>query len=142
MDQTLVNFDEKDDESVAVRGRKRPSASSSFRGPLKSTSGMDDDYGEAGQHRRERKGFLICRHCGRLQPENGESIPPSCPARNKESEANLADCTCTQSEALRILLPPFLVHRRRRAGCPFIYSGPSARVWYGSSPVHFYTRSL
>jgi len=116
VDQTLVNFDEKD----VTKAWRSEDTGTPFgfefisRAVFREVNfGMDDDYGERVSidgKELPRKGFLICRHCGRLQPENGEQKHTSiCPARNKESEANLADCVYLyrelQSEALRILLP-------------------------------------
>lgn len=59
-----------------------------------------------------RKGFNICRHCGRVQlrSKNGEiRHTTTCTARKKDSEKNFTECVYLyrefSSEALRILLP-------------------------------------
>ncbi|HDM76787.1 MAG TPA: hypothetical protein ENG51_09995, partial [Deltaproteobacteria bacterium] len=57
-----------------------------------------------------RKGFRICRKCGKIQKKKSEiKHALTCPARKKESEKNLADCVYLyrefSSEAIRILLP-------------------------------------
>ncbi|MCK8601856.1 DEAD/DEAH box helicase [Desulfoferrobacter suflitae] len=58
-----------------------------------------------------RKGFVICRHCGKIQDQHRNEIKHTlwCPSRKKDSEANLSECVYLyrefSSEAVRILLP-------------------------------------
>ncbi len=63
-----------------------------------------------------RNGFLICRHCGKVQDDRSrrDDQPKiqhafTCTARNQDSEANLIECIYLyrelDSEAIRILLP-------------------------------------
>ncbi|MDA3918453.1 MAG: DEAD/DEAH box helicase [Deltaproteobacteria bacterium] len=57
-----------------------------------------------------RKGFLICKYCGKIQNRKGEiKHSLTCPSRKKDSEKNLADCVYLYrefaSEAIMMLLP-------------------------------------
>ena len=57
-----------------------------------------------------RKGFSLCRACGKVQIKRGEiRHTTTCPLRTKESEENILDCVYLyrefSSEAIRILLP-------------------------------------
>lgn len=57
-----------------------------------------------------RKGFSLCRVCGKVQEDNKESTHAfTCTARDQESDKNLIDCIYLyrqfKSEAIRILLP-------------------------------------
>ncbi len=57
-----------------------------------------------------RKGFLICKYCGKIQDKKGGIKHAfTCPSRKKESEQNLADCVYLYreftSEAIMMLLP-------------------------------------
>lgn len=57
-----------------------------------------------------RKGFVVCRHCGKVQDDKGEiEHALSCTSRDQENEANFTDCVYLyrefSSEAIRILLP-------------------------------------
>ncbi|MFW6178151.1 MAG: DEAD/DEAH box helicase [Desulfohalobiaceae bacterium] len=58
----------------------------------------------------ERPGFVLCRHCGKVQKQNGKiEHAYGCPARNKESDANFVRSVFLYreftSEAIKILLP-------------------------------------
>ena len=74
------------------------------------------EKGEGGDHvmiaglELPRKGFTICRHCGKVQNHKGEiQHALICPSRDKVSENNLTDCVYLyrefSSEAIRLLLP-------------------------------------
>ena len=57
-----------------------------------------------------RKGFVVCRYCGKVQNYRGEiKHALTCAARDQQSEKNLTDCIYLyrefSSEAIRILLP-------------------------------------
>jgi len=57
-----------------------------------------------------RKGFLFCRHCGKVQKKNGEIRHAfTCTARKQDAATNLTECAYLyrefSSEAIRILLP-------------------------------------
>jgi DEAD/DEAH box helicase domain-containing protein len=57
-----------------------------------------------------RKGFFICKYCGKVQTRKGEiKHALTCPSRKKNSEANLTDCIYLyrefSSEAIMMLLP-------------------------------------
>jgi len=57
-----------------------------------------------------RKGFLICKYCGKIQDYKGDiKHALTCPSRKKESEENLTDCVYLfrefPSEAIMLLLP-------------------------------------
>lgn len=57
-----------------------------------------------------RKGFALCRHCGKVQNTNGEiDHALTCTARDQAAEENVVDCLYLyrefSSEAIRILLP-------------------------------------
>lgn len=57
-----------------------------------------------------RKGFVICRHCGKVQKsEDKPQHALTCTSRNQESDANFTHCVYLyrdfSSEAIRILLP-------------------------------------
>jgi DEAD/DEAH box helicase domain-containing protein len=57
-----------------------------------------------------RKGFMVCRHCGKVQDRNGKPRHAlSCAARDQQAEKNLTDCIYLyrefSSEAIQILLP-------------------------------------
>ncbi|MFO7762057.1 MAG: DEAD/DEAH box helicase [Desulfobia sp.] len=58
----------------------------------------------------ERPGFILCKHCGKVQGNSGELEHDfGCPARNKDKEENFIDCVYLyrefSSEAIKILLP-------------------------------------
>jgi DEAD/DEAH box helicase domain-containing protein len=58
----------------------------------------------------ERPGFILCRHCGKVQKHNGKiEHAYGCPARDKESDANFVRSVFLYreftSEAIKILLP-------------------------------------
>ncbi|MCU0936223.1 MAG: DUF1998 domain-containing protein, partial [Gammaproteobacteria bacterium] len=61
-----------------------------------------------------RRGFRICRHCGKVQPAyaNQPEHTPICAARNRDAPDAIVDCLYLyrefSSEAIRILLPPTL----------------------------------
>lgn len=73
-----------------------------------------------------RKGFAICRVCGKVQDEkNGESSHAfTCTARDQESDKNLIDCLYLyrqfMSEAIRILLPVSIISESERKLQSFI----------------------
>ncbi|MFC1835755.1 DEAD/DEAH box helicase, partial [Thermodesulfobacteriota bacterium] len=57
-----------------------------------------------------RKGFPVCRHCGKVQNHKGQiQHALTCTSRNQESDKNFTDCVYLyrefSSEAIRILLP-------------------------------------
>jgi len=57
-----------------------------------------------------RKGFIICKHCGKVQDHKGEiKHALTCASRKKESEKNLTECVYLYreftSEAILLLLP-------------------------------------
>lgn len=57
-----------------------------------------------------RKGFIICKHCGKVQNHRKEIRHTLwCPARKKESDENLTECVYLyrefSSEAIQMLLP-------------------------------------
>jgi len=57
-----------------------------------------------------RKGFLICKHCGKVQNRKGEiKHALTCSSRKKDSQENLTDCVYLyrefSSEAIMMLLP-------------------------------------
>ena len=57
-----------------------------------------------------RKGFALCRHCGKVQDHKGKMEHAlTCTSRSQESPQNLMDCVYLyrdfSSEAIRILLP-------------------------------------
>jgi DEAD/DEAH box helicase domain-containing protein len=75
--------------------------------------GAKDDIGEkisvAGLE-LPRKGFIICKYCGKIQDHKGEiKHALTCPSRKKDSEKNLTDCVYLyrefSSEAVLMLLP-------------------------------------
>jgi DEAD/DEAH box helicase domain-containing protein len=58
----------------------------------------------------ERPGFVLCRHCGKVQKQNGKiEHAYGCPARDKESDATFVRSVFLYreftSEAIKILLP-------------------------------------
>ncbi len=58
----------------------------------------------------ERPGFVLCRHCGKVQKQNGTiDHAYGCPAKDKESDANFVRSVFLYreftSEAIKILLP-------------------------------------
>jgi DEAD/DEAH box helicase domain-containing protein len=58
----------------------------------------------------ERPGFVLCKHCGKVQTHNEEIEHDfGCPARKKDDEQNFIDCVYLyrefSSEAIKILLP-------------------------------------
>lgn len=60
--------------------------------------------------RENRRGFTICKHCGKVQERSGDPEHAlGCPARKKEAAANFSECVYLyrefSSEAVRILLP-------------------------------------
>ena len=70
-----------------------------------------DEFSVAGEE-VPRYGFHICRHCGKVQPENSKKTPVhtlSCTARNPQSPKNVLECVYLyrdfSSEAIKILLP-------------------------------------
>ena len=70
-----------------------------------------DEFPVAGEE-VPRYGFHICRHCGKVQPENSNREPAhdlSCTARNPRSSGNVMECVYLyrdfSSEAVKILLP-------------------------------------
>lgn len=72
-----------------------------------------------------RKGFALCRVCGKVQEENGEpSHAFTCTARDQESDKNLIDCMYLYrqfvSEAIRILLPVSIISDSERRLQSFI----------------------
>ncbi|MBF0227362.1 MAG: DEAD/DEAH box helicase [Desulfobacterales bacterium] len=72
-----------------------------------------------------RKGFSICRVCGKVQEENKEpSHAFTCTARDKESNKTLIDCIYLYrhfvSEAIRILLPVNIISDSNRKLQSFI----------------------
>jgi len=116
LDQMLVNFDGKDVERAwSSVGSDSPFGFEYIsRAVIREVNfGLEDDYGERvtiNGREHPRKGFVICRRCGRLQEGNGEQRhTQTCPARDKDAQANLVGCVYLyrelQSEALRILLP-------------------------------------
>ena len=58
-----------------------------------------------------RKGFVICKYCGKIQDKRKNEIQHTlwCPSRNREAETNLTECIYLyrefSSEAIRMLLP-------------------------------------
>ncbi|MEA3333398.1 MAG: DEAD/DEAH box helicase [Pseudomonadota bacterium] len=60
-----------------------------------------------------RKGFAVCRVCGKVQNEKEPAHDFSCTARDKDSDKNLIDCLYLYrqftSEAIRILLPVSII---------------------------------
>jgi len=57
-----------------------------------------------------RRGFTICRHCGKVQPRTGKAEHTiSCPARNSDDEDAFQSCLYLyrefSSEGIRVLLP-------------------------------------
>ena len=72
-----------------------------------------------------RKGFELCRVCGKVQEDNGEpSHAFTCTARDQESDKNLIDCMYLYrqfvSEAIRILLPVSIISESERKLQSFI----------------------
>jgi DEAD/DEAH box helicase domain-containing protein len=72
-----------------------------------------------------RKGFKLCRVCGKVQEDNGEPTHAlTCTARDKESDKNLIDCMYLYrqfvSEAIRILLPVSIISDSERKLQAFI----------------------
>jgi len=72
-----------------------------------------------------RKGFSLCRVCGKVQEDNKESSHAfTCTARDQESDKNLIDCIYLyrqfMSEAIRILLPVNIISDSNRKLQSFI----------------------
>lgn len=72
-----------------------------------------------------RKGFSLCRVCGKVQGDNKESSHAfTCTARDQESDKNLIDCIYLYrqflSEAIRILLPVNIISDSNRKLQSFI----------------------
>lgn len=72
-----------------------------------------------------RKGFSLCRVCGKVQEDNNESTHAfTCTARDQESDKNLIDCIYLyrqfMSEAIRILLPVNIISESNRRLQSFI----------------------
>ena len=72
-----------------------------------------------------RKGFSLCRVCGKVQEDNKESAHAfTCTARDQESDKNLIDCIYLyrqfMSEAIRILLPVNIISDSNRKLQSFI----------------------
>ncbi|MDO9528357.1 MAG: DEAD/DEAH box helicase [Syntrophales bacterium] len=74
------------------------------------------EKGEAGENvviagvELPRKGFVVCRQCGKVQDDKGKiGHAFTCTARDQESDKNLTDCVYLyrefSSEAIRMLLP-------------------------------------
>ena len=71
--------------------------------------GKDKSLRVAGED-LDGKGFLVCRHCGKVQDKNGKLEHAfGCPARNKESDSNFVKSVFLyrefSSEAIKILIP-------------------------------------
>jgi len=78
-----------------------------------------------------RKGFALCRVCGKVQEDNNHNNnePPhayTCTAKDQESDKNLIDCLYLyrqfMSEAIRILLPVSIISDSERRLQSFIAS--------------------
>lgn len=73
-----------------------------------------------------RKGFALCRVCGKVQNGKESQHAFTCTAKNKESDKNLIDCFYLYrqfvSEAIRILLPVSIISDSERKLQSFIAS--------------------
>jgi DEAD/DEAH box helicase domain-containing protein len=72
-----------------------------------------------------RKGFTLCRVCGKVQEDNHEASHAfTCTAKDQESDKNLIDCLYLYrqfvSEAIRILLPVSIISDSERSLQSFI----------------------
>ncbi len=103
VDQTLVNFDEKDvgkawrSEDTETPFGFEYISRAVFR---EVNFGTDDEYGERVSidgKELPRKGFLICRHCGKLQPEKGNRsmLRSARPAARSRRRTLWTASTCT-----------------------------------------------
>ncbi|MDM8549544.1 DEAD/DEAH box helicase [Desulfobacterales bacterium HSG2] len=85
---------------------------------LSRASFREINFGEKGEHGEKitiagtqlpRKGFVICRHCGKVQVGTDIRHALTCTSRKQDSEKNLTECVYLyrefSSEAIRILLP-------------------------------------
>ncbi len=114
--QVLLHYRESDvGEAYAIDGDELPFGVQF----LKRATLREVNFGEKGEAGENvtisgvesaRKGFVLCKHCGKVQDRKNEIRHALwCPARKKDSEENLAECVYLyrefSSEAILILLP-------------------------------------